>query len=186
MCWFNSRFHPLLSCGNSPFMLEFAFDFYVITNWRLLEREWAPLSFSRRIVAKLLCSCLCLMQSCRLHAMDGKMFNNFLIGKWHWSLYVVNASFILDLYFANVTETFITINWKAHNEYKSPSSSLLFSTYKLYFLCTLLAYMALIHSNPRKSFRFPTTSPPPRGLHDKIKREVEIWKPFQSYGSKST
>ena len=50
-------------------------------NWRLLERSTTPLSFVLWIVAKLSCSCLCLFDAIvELHAMNDKMFNDFLIG----------------------------------------------------------------------------------------------------------
>ena len=42
--------------------------------------SWAPLSFALWIVAKLLYSCLCLLDVIvELHAMDEKMFNDFLL-----------------------------------------------------------------------------------------------------------
>ena len=45
----------------------------------------APLSFSLHIVAKLLCSCLCLFEVIvKLHAMDIRMLNDFFIRKWKW------------------------------------------------------------------------------------------------------
>ena len=49
-----------------------------ITNWS----SWnAPLSFALWIVAKLLCSCLLLFDAIiDLHAMDKKLFNDFLVG----------------------------------------------------------------------------------------------------------
>ena len=31
------------------------------TNWRLLKHSWAPMSFALKIVANLMCSCLCLL-----------------------------------------------------------------------------------------------------------------------------
>ena len=42
----------------------------------------APLSFAIHIVAKALCFCLCLLDAIiELHAMDEKMFNDFLMVK---------------------------------------------------------------------------------------------------------
>ena len=47
-----------------------------------MKLSWAPLSFALWIVVKLLCSCHCFLHAIvELHAMDEKMFNNFLIGK---------------------------------------------------------------------------------------------------------
>ena len=43
------------------------------------------LDFSLKIVVKLLCTCLCLFDAIfELHAMDGKMFPDFLIEKGKW------------------------------------------------------------------------------------------------------
>ena len=47
----------------------------------LLEYSWAPLGFALHIVKKLLCFWLCLYDAIvELHAMDEKMFNDFIIG----------------------------------------------------------------------------------------------------------
>ena len=70
-----------------------------------------PLRFSLQIVAKLLCSCLCLFDTIiELHTMDGKMFNDL----FHWKVKVefecnkdlFNPRFV----FFYVVETFITLN----------------------------------------------------------------------------
>ena len=37
-----------------------------------------------------------------------KLFNDFLIGKWNWILYVIKASLIHDFYFVYEVEAFIT------------------------------------------------------------------------------
>ena len=69
----NSHFHSLLSYGNSPpgllypFLFGFAFAIvlflYKFANSWLLEHSWARLSSALWIVAKLLCSCLCLFDA---------------------------------------------------------------------------------------------------------------------------
>ena len=47
-----------------------------------IEGSWAPFSFSLWIVAKLSSSCLCLLDAIvELHAINEKMFNDFLIEK---------------------------------------------------------------------------------------------------------
>ena len=52
------------------------------TTWRLTKRSWAPLCFALWIVAKLLCSFLCMLDAIvELHATGEKMFNDFLIRK---------------------------------------------------------------------------------------------------------
>ena len=48
-----------------------------------------------------------------LHAMDEKMFNDNLIRKWEYILYVMKAYLIHDLYFVYVVEAFIMLNWKS-------------------------------------------------------------------------
>ena len=54
----------------------------------------APLSFAFQIVAKLLCSCLCLFDVIiELHAKDEKIVNNFHTGKLKWDSYLTH-----DLY----------------------------------------------------------------------------------------
>ena len=72
----NSHFHPSFSYDNSPqwllgpFLLGFAIGsrFY---NWRPMNHLWAPLSFALWIVAKLLCSCICLLDAIfELHVID--------------------------------------------------------------------------------------------------------------------
>ena len=45
-----------------------------------------------------------------LHAMDGKLFNDFLIGKWKWILLVMKASLVNRYYFVYVVEAFNTLN----------------------------------------------------------------------------
>ena len=51
-----------------------------------MECSWATLSFSLQIVAKLLYSCLCLIDAIiELHAMDEKMFNDFF---YYWKVKV--------------------------------------------------------------------------------------------------
>ena len=46
-----------------------------------MECSWALLSFVLWIVAKLMCSCLCLFDAIvELHTMNVKEFNDFLIG----------------------------------------------------------------------------------------------------------
>ena len=61
------------------------------------------LEFSLWIVGKLLCSCLCLFDAIiELHTMDERNdFNDFLIGKWKWILYVMMAYLIHDLSFVS-------------------------------------------------------------------------------------
>ena len=50
------------------------------------------LEFCSPDVAKLLGSCLCLFDAINeLHAMDGKMFNDFLIRRCTWILHVMKA-----------------------------------------------------------------------------------------------
>ena len=45
-------------------------------------QSWIALGFTLRVVAKLLCSYLCLFDAIvELHAMNEKMFIDFLIGK---------------------------------------------------------------------------------------------------------
>ena len=57
-----------------------------------------------QIVAKLLCSCLILSNAiAKLHAMDEKIFNDFLIAKWKWVIYVSSPIWFMDciLYICN-------------------------------------------------------------------------------------
>ena len=73
---------------------------------RLLEHSWAPLSFSLWIVAKLLCSCLCVFVAINdLHAMDKKMFNI-----WKVKFYFISNKAYLIHDFAYEVEAFITLN----------------------------------------------------------------------------
>jgi hypothetical protein len=54
--------------------------------------------FALWFVTKLLCSCLCLFNAIiKLQSMDEKIFNDFLIGKWNWNVYVIKAYLIHDL-----------------------------------------------------------------------------------------
>ena len=47
-----------------------------------MKCSWAPLSFALWIVADLLCSCLCFLDATNeLHALDEKMFKDFLLRK---------------------------------------------------------------------------------------------------------
>ena len=63
----------------------------------------SSLEFCSWIVAKWLCSSFCLFDELdELHAMDEKIFNDFLIGKWQWLLDVIKAHLIHDLYFLYV------------------------------------------------------------------------------------
>ena len=48
-----------------------------------------------------------------LHAMDEKMFTDFLIGKWRWIVYVTKAYLVCDLTFTYVVEAFVTSDLKA-------------------------------------------------------------------------
>ena len=63
---------------------------------------------------KLLCSCPCLIDAfVKLHAMDEKISNDFLIGMSKWITHVIKAYLIHELYTINVVEAFITLNWKS-------------------------------------------------------------------------
>ena len=56
-------------------------------NWRILKCLWAPLSCDLWIVAKLLCSCLCLYDTVvGLHGMDEK---NMVQCFSHWKVNVI-------------------------------------------------------------------------------------------------
>ena len=45
---------------------------------------------------KLVCSNLCLFSAIvELHAMAEKLFNDYLIGKWKWILFVIRAYFVV-------------------------------------------------------------------------------------------
>lgn len=45
-------------------------------------------------------SCVCLFDAIvEWHAMDERMFNDFLIGYWKWVLYVINPYLVHNLYF---------------------------------------------------------------------------------------
>ena len=99
-------FHPLLSYDNSPqwlpcrFLLGIVFGFWVFTSWGLVEHSWASFSFSMWIMPRLLCSCPCLLDVIfELHVMNETMFNDFLIGKWKWILYVVTSHLFQKLIF---------------------------------------------------------------------------------------
>jgi hypothetical protein len=60
-------------------ILGLHFGFY---SGKCLECSWDPLSFALHIVAKLLCFCLYLFDAIvELHAMNEKLFNDFLIEK---------------------------------------------------------------------------------------------------------
>ena len=48
-----------------------------------------------------------------LHPMNEKIFNNLLIGKWKYIVYVKKAYLFQELYFIYLVETFIGLNWKA-------------------------------------------------------------------------
>jgi hypothetical protein len=62
-------------------MLGFAFGGF--TKCMLLERSWAPLDFSLKIVAKLLCSCLCLFDAIfELHAMLEKKNSHIICARY--------------------------------------------------------------------------------------------------------
>ena len=52
------------------------------------------LEFCSPVLGKLLCSCLCFYDAVvELQTMNGKIFNDFLIGKSKWILYVIKAFF---------------------------------------------------------------------------------------------
>ena len=140
----NSYFQSSLSYGNSmnimSILVWFAFGFLVSSNWRLLECSWTPLSFDLQIVVQLLCSCLYLIDAIiELHATNEKKFNEFLIGKWKWVLYVIKAYLIHDLYVVHVVKEIITLNLKLKYKYTS-----LFSSMPLvrihFFLYKILVY----------------------------------------------
>ena len=57
------------------------------------------------IVVLWVVTCLCLFEAIvELHAMDGIMFNDFLIGKWTWILYVMKTNLIHELYILYVED----------------------------------------------------------------------------------
>ena len=62
--------------------------YYVLVFYKIGGSWWVPMAsfhFVVHIVAKLLCFCLCLFDAiAELYAMDDKMFNDFLNGKWEW------------------------------------------------------------------------------------------------------
>jgi hypothetical protein len=63
-------------CTEGAWTLHLISSFF--TKWRILECSRAPLSFSLRTVAKLLFSCLGLLDAIvKLHAIDKKKFNDF-------------------------------------------------------------------------------------------------------------
>ena len=73
----------------------------------LLECLWAPFSFCLRIVAKLLCWCLCLFDATiEFDAMDEETSNDFLIGK----LDITRFCFTFIIFITYIVEAFITLN----------------------------------------------------------------------------
>ena len=58
-----------------------------------------------------------------LHAMNVKMLNDFLIGRWKWISYVIEVYLNHDLFFVHVVKAFITLNWKNWYKSMSPYSS---------------------------------------------------------------
>jgi len=125
----NSCFHLLLShvIVLNDYLVHFFGGLLLgsrFTTWRLTKHSWAPLCFALWIAAKLLCSFLCMLDTIvGLHATSEKMFNDFLIGKWKWILYVINEYLIQNLYFVYVVEAFIIWHWKAYYKYLSPFPS---------------------------------------------------------------
>lgn len=99
--------------------------FCLVCTFKKAIKEFLSIGSCTKGGPKLLCSCLCVFDVVvELHAMDEKMFNDFLIGKWKWFLYVIKAYLINALYFVYVVEAFITLNWKAWYKYMSLFSSM--------------------------------------------------------------
>ena len=56
-------------------------------------------------------SYLCLLDAIvDLHAMDEKIFDDFLIGKWKWIVHVINTYVIQGLDFVYTVDAFITLH----------------------------------------------------------------------------
>ena len=125
--------------------------------WVLLPGLW--LSFMRY--------CLCVFDAIiELHIMDEKMFNDFLIGRWKWIVYVIRVYLIHDLAFWICSE-FIKLNWKARYKYMSPFSMPLVHMHLFFSFLINFAYIwSLISMDPRMSFSFSMKSPPPGNLFD--------------------
>ena len=70
--------------------------------------------------------------------MDERMFNDFLVGKWKWVLYVIKAYLIHDLCFVHVVEAFITLNWRALYKYINPFSNMPVVHIQLFFSINFL------------------------------------------------
>ena len=145
MCWFRP-IHVFIHCWQMAAILD---DYLVHFCWslhlgsRFLQTgsshkcSWVPLSFALWIEAKLLCYCFCLLDSIvKLHAMDEKLLNDFLIGRWEHILYVINAYLNQELHFVHVVKAFITLHWKARYTYISSFSSMLLVRIHLFSLWT--------------------------------------------------
>ena len=76
-----------------------------------LRALMVSLQFCSLDCAKLLCSCLCLIDVIvELHVVFEKVFNDFVIERQKWIVYVKKAYMIHDLYFVHVVEAFIILN----------------------------------------------------------------------------
>ena len=106
---------------------------------RFLECSWSPLTFTIQIVVEFIM--LLSYAITKLHAMDAKMSKNFLMGKWKWILYVINAQVFFLVY---VMKAFITLNQKYQYKYLSSFSSTSTHTFPLYKLLVYRSFNFIV------------------------------------------
>jgi hypothetical protein len=92
-----------------------------------------------------------------------EMFNDFLIGKWKWVLYVIKTYLIHDLYIMEESTTLtLTLKYKCISLF---SSMLLVHINFSFSLLNSRILGVRFHNDPSTSCTFSIKSPPPWGYY---------------------